>query len=215
VAAVYNRYTYADEKQHGLEALGRFVKGLANCKPSPNKMQLRQPQDDVEGNQLLDKLAEAQRVFTNESEEDGQALIIHALHDHLTEMGIEPRLLQPLHSLQGLLADADRKGAEKPLSKTVHMVLAAVALDTLIKAGLRVDAAARAVVKTAGEAMTAKQLITYRQNLHRKRARPEAVDMYWEMIRQSGAKWGHLSNKEQIVEALTGVHKTVVPGKKR
>ena len=165
--------------------------------------------------QLQNGLGEALNVFTTEDRLKGQLEALWALDRFLHELGTNPRLRRPLLSVISDLTDSDREGAEKPLDELVNMVWAAAALDTAIKAGMRMQLAAGAVVEAAGRAMTANQLITYRKSLQRRDRVPSlAAQKYQELCKQSAEQWGHLSPKEQIKEALDGIRRVIVPAQK-
>lgn len=154
---------------------------------------------------LLNELKDARDVF-DESKLGGQLRALWVLHDFLDGLGIDARLRAPLFSVIADLTDSDRQGAEKPIVEVVKMVSAAAALDTLIKAGMESVPAAREVIRVAGRAMSTSQLITFRKNLQRRRARREAVDMYHQLVQCSAERWARLSRKDRIREALLGVH---------
>ncbi len=163
---------------------------------------------------LRNALEDALDVFTTEDKVAGQLQTLWALSFLLNELGIDKRLQAPLRSVISNITQGKRKGAEKPRAESADMIVAAAALDTLMKAGMEKLQAEKAVVKAAGGAMRPNQLINYRENLQRKRAPAWATTMYWELTQHSAKKWGHLSKKEQIREALAGLHQAVVPAKK-
>jgi hypothetical protein len=89
------------------------------------------------------------------------------------------RLQAPVIELIGQLADARTPG-KKPLVEAARMAFAACAIDLLVETGMRpVARAARAVVREAGfSGVTARQLLEFRKNLRKGRARREALTMY-------------------------------------
>jgi hypothetical protein len=119
-----------------------------------------------------------------------------------------------LRSIIADLTDTDRQGAEKPLLDFTEAVLAAAALDTLIKAGIARQSAAKKIADILDQAISADQLITFRENLQRGRARPEAVAMYADMLQSITEQHGHRNDEERIREALLSVYGNVVPSKK-
>ena len=89
------------------------------------------------------------------------------------------RLQAPFIDLLGQLADAGSHG-KKPLVEAGRMAFAACAIDLLVETGMRpVARAARAVLKEAGlPGVTPQELLEFRKNLRKGRARREALSMY-------------------------------------
>jgi hypothetical protein len=160
--------------------------------------------------ELEDSLAKALTVYENTSAEAGRVLTIEALNTLLEELGIDVRLRQPLISLHGMLVDAERAGAEMPLSEMVDKVRAAVTLDILIGCGIPVADAANRVARVLGDDLSAKVIITYRRNLRGRRARADAVAMFWDMVNEAKAAWACMEPAVRAEEALTSLRQSVV-----
>jgi len=164
--------------------------------------------------QLLNDLKNALDMFTRKDKEAGQILTLWGLHGFLDTVGVSTRLRAPLCSLiSDITGVPDRKGSEKPLEDITEMVMASAALDTLVTDGTDMRVAARKIVEVAGRAMSADELINFRRNLQRKRARSEAVSLYHALQRASAEQWRHLSKQERAMQALLSVYGNIVPAK--
>ena len=100
----------------------------------------------------------------------------------MVELGINTRLRAPVRSIIADLTDTDRKPAEKPLCELEQLVLAAASLDALIKEGTGAHPAAKRIADLMDHEVSADQLTTFRENLQRGRARPEAIKLYQGII---------------------------------
>ena len=160
--------------------------------------------------ELEDSLAKALTVYENKSAEAGRVATIQVLNTFLEQLGIDVRLRQPLISLHGLLVDADRAGAEMMLSEMVDKVRAAVTLDILVGCGVKVVDAANRVARVLGGDFSAKQIIAYRKNVRGRRARAQAVTMFWDMVKQAEAVWGDLPPATRAEAALGALRQSVV-----
>ncbi len=132
------------------------------------------------------------------SEKDAGLGIFEALVAvrHYLDATLPARLQAPIIEHIGQLADGQSPG-RKPLIEAARMAFAACAIDLLVEAGMRpVARAARAVVREAGfSGVTAQQLLEFRKNLRKGRARQEARLMYDE----ARATWRRAMPDELLV----------------
>ncbi len=119
-------------------------------------------------------------LVTYSTKQAGQGMFeaLVAVREYL-DATLPARLQAPVIELIGQLADAQTPG-RKPLVEAGRMAFAACAVDLLVETGLRpVARAARAVLREASlPGVTPQQLLEYRKNLRKRRARPEALLMY-------------------------------------
>lgn len=115
---------------------------------------------------------------------EGEAHAILAVCQFLIDQKVERRLIAPLHSVAGKIAEADKTTATKPMMVAVQMTTAAWAIDVLKGAGLKLSDAAKRVA-TATE-FDDKALLEFRKNLGKGRVRPEAVEEYRKVHQRYG-----------------------------
>ncbi len=168
----------------------------------------------VVAEQLQEDLEVALDAFVSKDKLTGQILSLWTFHKFLVELGINTRLRAPLCSIIADLTDGDRRGAEKPLLDFSALALAAAALDTLIRAGIKQQIAAKKIAEISDQGFGADQLITFRENLQRGRARSEAVEIYADMLKSIKERYEHLDKEERIRETLLSVYGNIVPSKK-
>ena len=73
-------------------------------------------------------------------------------------------------------------------------------------------AAAKAVSKATG--IEPSQLIEFRKNIRKRRARDEASDAYWRTLQQEGKQLKQLAPEHRIKVILGAVKQVVIAGKK-
>jgi hypothetical protein len=161
---------------------------------------------------LRHRLEQALRVFRNTDQRLGSGHAVVAVCDFLGSLGIEPRLRVPLQSLIADMADDLTKDARKPLFESFHWAKAAAAIDILKGADMDLKAAAKAVSKATG--IEPSQLMEFRKNIRKGRARDEANDAYWRTLQQEGEQLKQLAPKDRIKVILAVVRQVVVAGKK-
>lgn len=159
-------------------------------------------------------LDHAHKVYTTANDRLGSAYAVDAVCNFLLAAGMEPRLQAPLQSLIGDMADDLTRDGRKPLLESLQWAQAARAVDILKREGMALPTAADEVSKATGRAIGKKQLIEFRRNVRKRRARQEAIDAYFAADKHAAAALAHLKPEDRIKETLHAIRQAVTPGKK-
>ncbi|MER8845936.1 hypothetical protein [Mesorhizobium australicum] len=167
--------------------------------------------------QVISELENAEQVFKSVDGSSGGALAIHAAADFLLREGVPPKLLIPLYSVLGNIVDHGDESNLKPIMEAMQWGQAAGAVTVLKNGGISLPEAASKVARAAGQAFSAQQIIEFRKNIHKqrarphsRRARPEAVAEYEERVKAAKTRPPEL--REGIVLQL--IAKICAEGKK-
>ncbi|WP_434723116.1 hypothetical protein [Mesorhizobium sp. RIZ17] len=132
--------------------------------------------------QVIADLQNADHAFRTEYAPHGSALAIQAAMDFMVREGVAPTLMFPLLAVMGDLADSHGESNLKPIMEAMMWGRAAGAVHVLKGSGMSLSEAATKVSKATGRAISANQIIEFRKNIGKRKARQEAVEEYWDMV---------------------------------
>ena len=124
------------------------------------------------------ELEHALDVHRNVHSDYGSALAIKAAIDLLLRMGVKPQLTIPLASILGQYSDRYSSENLKPHTESLQWARAAGCLDVLRSNGMPLKEAAQRVSRNIKGRISADQIIEFRKNIRRGRARQDAIDAF-------------------------------------
>ncbi|MCC5977017.1 MAG: hypothetical protein JJU21_03045 [Salinarimonas sp.] len=120
-----------------------------------------------------------------------------ALVQFLDSERVGARRMLPVAWLAASLNDAQSSAGQKPFHDAHTWAFAAAAVDLLKQTGMEIGSAAQEVARSSGREFDADQLLEFRKNCRKGRARREAIDAYHWCISQQGPRLATLDNEGQ------------------
>lgn len=165
--------------------------------------------------QLVDDLKHAQAIHEKSHAELGSMIALRCVVAYLSRERVPIKLLGPLRSLAADIADRAQRASglvEKSQLEALNQARAAATVHVLkeSKHSASYPEAARAVATAIGGVFSAQELLEFRKNIGKRRARQDAIDAYDQHKKLLSAE--PLPSRAAV--ALAVIRDVIVPAKK-